>query len=48
VLFEIATDPPGMTVDEPVEKLGGALYLPPWLEPHRKELEAILPPVKLP
>ena len=48
VLFEIATDPPGMTVDEPLEKLGGGLYLPPWLEPHRKELETVLPPVKLP
>ena len=48
VLFEIATDPPGMTVDEPIEKLGSGLYLPPWLEPHRKELKQILPPVKLP
>jgi glyoxalase family protein len=48
VLFEIATDPPGFTVDEPLEKLGSGLYLPPWLEPHRKELEAILPKIKLP
>jgi glyoxalase family protein len=48
VLFEIATDPPGMTVDEPLEKLGSGLYLPPWLEPHRKELEAALPLVELP
>src|SRR5689334_8308213 len=39
VLFEIATDPPGFTVDETLEKLGSGLYLPPWLEPHRKELE---------
>jgi glyoxalase family protein len=48
VLFEIATDPPGFTVDEPLEKLGSGLYLPPWLEPNRKELEAILPKVRLP
>ena len=48
VLFEIATDPPGFTVDEPLDKLGSGLYLPPWLEPHRAELQAVLPPVRLP
>ena len=48
VLFEIATDPPGFTVDEPLEKLGSALTLPAWLEPMRSHLESILPPVKLP
>src|SRR5947199_399052 len=35
VLFEIATDPPGFTIDEPVEHLGSQLKLPPWLEPAR-------------
>jgi glyoxalase family protein len=43
VLFEIATDQPGFAIDEPVATLGGALKLPAFLEPHRKELEAVLP-----
>jgi glyoxalase family protein len=43
VLFEIATDQPGFTVDETPEQLGTALKLPRFLEPHRRELEAILP-----
>lgn len=47
VLFEIATDPPGFTIDEPPEALGSALRLPPWLEPRRKALEARLPPLHL-
>ena len=46
VLFEIATDPPGFTVDEPSETLGSKLMLPEWLEPHRPVLEATLPPLK--
>ena len=33
VLFEIATNPPGFTVDETVDRLGTRLVLPPWLEP---------------
>ena len=43
VLFEIATDIPGFAVDEPVETLGQDLKLPKFLEPHRKEIENILP-----
>jgi glyoxalase family protein len=43
VLFEIATDQPGFAIDEPVEKLGTKLGLPPHLEPHRAEIEAALP-----
>jgi glyoxalase family protein len=43
VLFEIATDIPGFAVDEPVETLGRDLKLPKFLEPHRKEIENILP-----
>lgn len=46
VLFEIATDPPGFTSDEPVEKLGSTLKLPSWLESRRKEIEAHLPKIK--
>ena len=46
VLFEIATDPPGFTWDEPVESLGSGLKLPPWLEESRSRIEAALPPVE--
>lgn len=42
-LFEIATDGPGFTVDEPMESLGESLVLPPWLEERRAEIEAQLP-----
>lgn len=48
VLFEIATDPPGFTVDEPRESLGAALKLPSWLEPRRFEIEALLPNIQPP
>jgi glyoxalase family protein len=47
VLFEIATDPPGFTVDEPVEELGHNLKLPIQYEPMRKRLEVALPAVTL-
>lgn len=45
VLFEIATDQPGFAIDESVETLGTKLSLPPRLEPHRAEIEAMLPPL---
>jgi glyoxalase family protein len=48
VLFEIATDPPGFTVDEPRESLGAKLQLPEWLECERRFLQKILPPLKVP
>jgi len=48
VLFEVATDPPGFTVDESPEDLGGALKLPPQYEGMREDLEAALPPLHLP
>ena len=47
VLFEIATDQPGFTIDEPLASLGQNLKLPPFLEPRRKELEAVLPSLEL-
>ena len=47
VLFEIATDAPGFSIDEPVETMGESLKLPPQYEPHRAEIERILPPVIL-
>ena len=48
VLFEIATDSPGFTADEKADELGTRLMLPAWMEPHRPEIERILPPVRLP
>ncbi len=48
VLFEIATDGPGMTADEPAEALGATLKLPPWLEPLRQRLERALPAIQVP
>lgn len=46
VLFEIATDGPGFTADEDLEHLGERLSLPPFLEPRREEIEAVLPPLE--
>jgi glyoxalase family protein len=48
VLFELATDGPGFAVDEDPSHLGEALVLPPFLEPHRAQIERVLPPLKLP
>ncbi len=47
VLFEIATLPPGFTVDEPKESLGSTLQLPPWMEQHRAQIERGLQPIAL-
>lgn len=41
-LFEIATDEPGFTVDEPLSNLGEWLSLPPFLEGQRAAIEARL------
>jgi glyoxalase family protein len=43
ILFEIATDPPGFAVDEPVNHLGERLMLPAWLETKRRQVEHGLP-----
>lgn len=48
VLLEIATDPPGFGIDEPLLELGRRLRLPPWLEPSRADIERSLPPLKVP
>ena len=45
VLFEIATDPPGFAIDEPVETMGQALMLPRQHEHLRPRLERSLPPL---
>lgn len=43
VLFEIATDNPGFTVDEPLNELGINLKLPKQHEPLRARIEEVLP-----
>ena len=48
VLFELATNPPGFAIDEPPERLGERLMLPPQYEPHRAEIESVLPRIHLP
>lgn len=40
VLFELATDAPGFATDEPMDKLGETLSLPPFLEDRRSQIEA--------
>jgi len=45
ILFEIATDGPGFATDEPLDKLGEKLSLPPFLEGRRREIEAGLKPL---
>jgi glyoxalase family protein len=45
VLFEIADDGPGFTVDVPLEELGSKVILPPQLEPYREQIESRLTPL---
>jgi glyoxalase family protein len=45
VLFEIADNAPGFTVDAPLEELGSRIILPPFLESQRAEVEARLTPL---
>ncbi|MFK0251384.1 ring-cleaving dioxygenase [Amycolatopsis azurea] len=47
-LLEVATDEPGFAIDEPLLELGRALKLPPWLEPKREDIDAMLPKLDLP
>ena len=47
VLFELATDPPGFALDEPLESLGEELRVPPWLEAQRSLIERKLVPITL-
>jgi glyoxalase family protein len=48
VLFEIATDGPGFTIDESPAELGSALRLPARYESMRTRLEVALPPLRPP
>jgi glyoxalase family protein len=45
VLFELATMGPGFTADQDESELGSTLALPPFLEPRRAEIEAVLTPL---
>jgi glyoxalase family protein len=47
VLFEVATNPPGFAIDEPVAELGTSLKLPPQYEARRAKLEEALPKIEL-
>lgn len=47
-LFELATEGPGFTRDEPPDQLGEHLILPPWLEGQRNKLQAQLPALEIP
>ena len=48
VLFEVATDGPGFSLDEEPARLGRELKLPPWLEPERAGIAGALAPVTFP
>lgn len=48
VLFELATDGPGLTHDVDTDTLGESLYLPPWLEADREMITEHLPPAEIP
>jgi glyoxalase family protein len=45
VLFEIADDAPGFTIDSPVEELGRKIILPPQFESRREQIEQRLTPL---
>jgi glyoxalase family protein len=45
ILFELATEGPGFATDEPMDRLGETLSLPPFLEHRRVEIEAGLVPL---
>ncbi|WP_018618882.1 ring-cleaving dioxygenase [Spirosoma luteum] len=47
ILFEVATNPPGFTVDEPISDLGKSLKLPAQYESRRAKIETELPEIML-
>ncbi|MBX3583981.1 MAG: VOC family protein [Rhizobiaceae bacterium] len=48
VLIELATDGPGMTVDEPAQQLGERLFFPPGLPEPEEDMAARLPQFGMP
>lgn len=47
ILFELATEAPGLSGVEPVDDLGESLWLPDWFEDDRDLIEGQLPPLEL-
>lgn len=47
VLFEIASDNPGFTIDEPLNELGTHLKLPAQYESSRSKIETVLPALNI-
>lgn len=45
VLFEVATEDPGFSIDEDPSHLGESLKLPAWYEPARDQIEKAITPV---
>lgn len=45
ILFELATEQPGLTVERDLDTLGQSLFLPPWLEEDREMIEGQLQPL---
>jgi glyoxalase family protein len=48
ILCEVATSDIGFAIDEPIDRLGEQLLLPPWFEPRRAEIIAPLEPIRVP
>jgi glyoxalase family protein len=48
ILCEIATSDIGFATDEPMDKLGSGILLPPWFEHRRAEVIATLEPIRNP
>jgi glyoxalase family protein len=48
ILFELATEKPGVDVDEAASELGRRLVLPPWAERDHDMIEDQLPPIAVP
>jgi glyoxalase family protein len=46
-IVELATLGPGFAADEPLERLGGGLKLPPWLEKNRGDIQQVLKPLRV-
>jgi glyoxalase family protein len=47
-IVELATVGPGFSSDEAVDRLGGSLKLPPWLEDQRANIQQVLVPISIP
>jgi glyoxalase family protein len=45
ILVELATEQPGLTVEDDIDSLGESLFLPPWLEEDREMIASQLQPL---